>query len=353
VTTPTAQFDQNWILGFAEPALASLFTIDADLSEMRRFEAELAKAEAAEGLIPADAAAAIAATCSTFVCDKEGLREGFGRDGLIVPEFVRQLKQAVPEPFRQQVHFGTTSQDLIDTSLLIRLKHAVLLIDAGLVGLIAAFDGLAAAHGSREMMAHTRMQRARPVSLADKISAWCGPLARHRQRLAEMLPRVFVTHMGGAVGNRRELEAKGQAIADRLADALGLARAPTSRHSERDSMAEAANWLALVAGGLGKFGQDIAILAMNEIGDVRFTGGGISSAMKGKSNPVKAELLVTLARFTATLISGMAQSLVHENERSGSAWSLEWLLLPQMAVATSASVNLAEQLLASLDFSGT
>ena len=353
MTTPIALFDQNWILGFAEPELASLFTVDADLYEMQHFEAELAKAEAAEGLIPADAAAAIADICRSFICDKEGLRQGFGRDGLVVPDFVRQLKQQVAEPFQPYVHFGTTSQDLIDTSLLLRLQRAAVLIDAGLARLIASFDGLATVHGAREMMGRTRMQRARPVSLADKIATWRDPLLRHRQRLVEMMPRVFVVQLGGAVGNRREFGEKGQAIADRLADALGLARASTARHAERDGMVEAANWLVLVAGSLGKFGQDIAILAMNEVGDVRFSGGGMSSAMTGKSNPVKAELLVTLARFSATLVAGMTQSLVHENERSGAAWSLEWLLLPQMAVAASASVNLAEQLLASLDFSGS
>lgn len=353
MTTALSPFDHPWQSGlFSDEPVTSLFTAEAELSGMLRFEAELARAEAAEGLIPSDAAEAISATCRAFKCDMAGLRAGFSRDGVAIPELVRQLKEALPEVFRQHVHLGATSQDVIDTSLLLRLKRTLILIDGGLARLAEMFDSLSAAHGARELIGRTRMRRAQPITLADKIATWREPLLRHRQRLEQIVPRVFVVQLGGAVGTRHELGPRAQAIADRLADALGLGRSNAARHSQRDGFVEAGNWLSLVSGSLGKFGQDIAIMAMNEVGEIRLSDAGTSSAMPGKSNPVKAEILVSLARLNATLVSGLNHALVHENERSGAAWTLEWLILPQMAMTAAASVKLAEQLLTSIDVAG-
>jgi 3-carboxy-cis,cis-muconate cycloisomerase len=135
-----------------------------------------------------------------------------------------------------------------------------------------------------------------------------------------------------------------------MADALGLAAVPHPRHSERDGVVVLADWLSLVTGGLGKMGADIALMAQSEVGEIRIKSGGGSSAMPHKVNPVGAEILVTLARFNATLVSGIHQALVHENERSGSAWTLEWMLLPQMAVAVGAALRTAGALLRQVAF---
>ncbi|TIV46791.1 MAG: 3-carboxy-cis,cis-muconate cycloisomerase, partial [Mesorhizobium sp.] len=132
------------------------------------------------------------------------------------------------------------------------------------------------------------------------------------------------------------------AVRAALAAKLGLADAP-QWHSQRDALAEFAGWLSLVAGSLGKFGQDIALMAQGE-SDIKLAGAGGSSAMPHKQNPVKAEALVALARFSATQLSGVHQALVHEQERSGAAWTLEWLILPQMVVATAAALRLAAEL---------
>jgi 3-carboxy-cis,cis-muconate cycloisomerase len=135
-----------------------------------------------------------------------------------------------------------------------------------------------------------------------------------------------------------------------MATRLGLGVVPRARHSERDGQAELADWLSLVTGSLGKMGQDIALMAQSEVGEVRLRGGGGSSAMPHKVNPVGAEVLVTLARFNAALVSGMHQALVHENERSGAAWTLEWMLLPQMATAAGAALRTALHLVGNMEF---
>ena len=158
-------------------------------------------------------------------------------------------------------------------------------------------------------------------------SRWSGIANGWRSSRADLL----VVQFGGAAGTLEKLGDKAPAVRAALAAKLGLGDAP-QWHSQRDALAEFAGWLSLVTGSLGKFGQDIALMA--QAGDeIELSGGGGSSAMPHKQNPVAAEALVALARFNATQLSGMHQALVHEQERSGAAWTLEWLMLPQMVVA--------------------
>ncbi|HVM83394.1 MAG TPA: 3-carboxy-cis,cis-muconate cycloisomerase [Candidatus Binatia bacterium] len=330
--------------------IAGFFTPEAELTELLAFEAALAEAEAAEGVVPPDAATAVAAAARRLKPEMRALAAGVARDGVVVPELVRQLRTAVGEPHAPHVHHGATSQDVIDTGLHIRLRRVSAVIDRRLVDVIERIDGLSAAEGQRTLMGHTRMQRARPITVAEKLSHWREPLARHRERLVELAPRLFLLQLGGAVGNRAELGAKGEAVAERLAKALKLHNPVAARHSERDGVAEFAGWLSLISGSLGKLGADVAMMAQSEVGAVKLANAGGSSAMPEKQNPVAAEVLVALARFNAALVSGMHDALVHENERSGAAWTLEWMILPQMAVATGAALRQAEALLGTLSF---
>ena len=347
----TSPFDHpllSHLLGDAE--IAALFSPEAELNEMLRFEAALAESEAAEGIIPEPAAAAIRVTLAGFKPDLAALAAGVAHDGLFVPALVKQLRTAIGTPHARHLHVGTTSQDLIDTGLAIRLRQVAAILDRRINDLIERIDALAAKHGKEVLMGRTRMQRARPISVAEKLSHWREPLARHRERLVELAPRLFLLQLGGAVGNRADLGARGSAVAERLAKALRLHNPVAARHSERDGMAEFASWLSLIAGSLGKLGADVALMAQNEVAEVKVAGGGGSSAMPEKQNPISAEVLVTLARFNAALLSGVHDALVHENERSGAAWTLEWMMLPQMCVATGAALRHAERLIGAVTF---
>ncbi|MGH7006025.1 MAG: lyase family protein, partial [Alphaproteobacteria bacterium] len=214
---------------------------------------------------------------------------------------------------------------------------------ARLEQLDAALARLADRYGSRTLMGRTRMQAAMAIAVADRIGAWRAPLIRHGARLRSLAPSLLVVQFGGAAGTLDTLGGKGEAVRRGLAARLELGDG-AQWHSQRDRLAEFAGLLSLISGTLGKFGQDIALLA--QAGDeIVLEGGGSSSAMPHKSNPVAAELLVTLAGFNALQLSGLHLALVHEQERSGSAWSLEWMLLPQMAVATAASLRLAQQVM--------
>jgi 3-carboxy-cis,cis-muconate cycloisomerase len=346
------------ISAFDHPILSALlsdeevsqaFSVEADIRAMLNFEKALASAQAILGLISEAAAARIGAVCTDFSPNITALREGVAKDGVVAPTLVKLLREKVGEPSAAKVHFGATSQDVIDTSLVLRLKPLVVSFGARINRLIQSLRAIEAEQGATPLMGRTRMQRALPITAADKLRGWREPLERHRDRLSELTPGLLVVQFGGPVGVRGGLEGYGDAIAAELARLLELNNGPCW-HVERDRLAAFSSWLALVSGSLGKIGQDVAILAQNEIAEVQLSGGGASSAMPHKSNPVQAETLVTLARFNATLLAAQHHALIHENERSGAAWTLEWLVLPQMLAAVGASLKHALALCNGLQF---
>lgn len=330
-----------------DPEIEALFAVEAEIAAMLRFEAALAEAQARFGLIPAAAADAIVVACGGFSPDLHSLAAGIARDGVVVPEFVKQLRAAVGEPHAINVHHGATSQDVVDTALVLRLAQVCSLLQHRLEGLVAALDDLLARFGEAPLMGRTRMQAAIPITAGDRIRAWRAPLPRHLERLSELKPRLLRVQLGGAAGTLEKMDGKGGDVTVAMADELGLAISP-QWHTDRSSLAEFASWLALVAGSLGKFGQDVALMAQNELAEIAISGAGGSSAMPHKQNPVKAETLVALARHCAILAGGMQQTLVHEQERSGAAWTLEWLLLPQLCVASGAAARVASELAGSI-----
>ncbi|TKT80200.1 3-carboxy-cis,cis-muconate cycloisomerase [Aquamicrobium sp. LC103] len=344
-------FDHPILSGLlGDEEVSACLSAEADIAAMLDFERALARAEGEEGVIPKDAATAIDAALASAAIDVARLREGVARDGVVVPALVAEMKRAVGEPHSKQVHFGATSQDVIDTGLSLRLRRVLEILAGRMDVVVTRLEELERRHGGVETMAHTRMQAAIPVPAARKIRSWREPIERHRARLSAIEEEVLVLHFGGAAGTLEKLGERAGAVTQNLAGQLGLRALPHARHSERDGQAELASWLSLVTGSLGKMGQDIALMAQTEVGEVKLSSGGGSSAMPHKVNPVGAEILVTLARFNATLLSGMHQSLVHENERSGAAWTLEWMLLPQMAVAAGTALHTADALLASISF---
>ncbi|MDX8479604.1 3-carboxy-cis,cis-muconate cycloisomerase [Mesorhizobium sp. VK24D] len=336
-------FDHPLLSGLlGDEEAARHFSVEADIEAMLSFERALTEAEAECGVIPRDAGPAIVQALAAFRPDTAKLRAAVAKDGVVVPELLRQIRAAVGGQYGEFVHLGATSQDVIDTSLVLRLCAAVEHIGLLLSENIVRLASLEQEFGGRALMAVTRMQPAIPITVADRIASWRAPLERHQQRLKEQSGRLLVVQFGGAAGTLDKLSDKRAAVRAALAAKLGLGDAP-QWHSQRDAFAEFAGWLSLVAGSLGKLGQDVALMAQAGT-DIKLSSGGGSSAMPHKQNPVRAEALVALARFNATQLSGMQQALVHEQERSGAAWALEWLIMPQMVVAAAAALRLAAEL---------
>lgn len=339
-------FDHPLLSGLlGDEEIAPFFSAEAEIAEMLRFETELAAAEGAEGVIPQDSAQHIVEQLPDFVLDMDKIRIATARDGTIGVEFVRQLREWLGPPYDLHVHFGSTSQDLVDTALVVRLRSILVILRDRLTVLRAKLGALDRQFGTQKLVARTRMQDAVPITVSAKLATWQGPLQRDLTRLDELLPRLTVLQFGGAAGTLDKLGDKARAVSNRLASVLGLGAPSQSWHTQRDNLVELAGWLSLVSGSLGKIGADIGLMGQNRVGEIQLEGGGGSSAMPHKQNPIAAEVLVALARYNATLVSGMHEALVHEQERSGSAWTLEWLILPQMVMTTAASLRTANTLL--------
>ncbi|WP_185804564.1 3-carboxy-cis,cis-muconate cycloisomerase [Pontivivens nitratireducens] len=337
-------FAHPWLGGlFGDEEGAAIWACERQLAHMLAFEAAFSRARGKAGLVASEKAERAAACIATFVPDMRALRDGTARDGVPVPDLVRQLREETGQD-SDAVHDGATSQDVIDTALVLCLRQTADLIDARLEKLHAALDKLRARFGQHSLMGRTRMQAALPITVANRLSSWTDPLPNHRERLAQLRPRVELLQLGGPTGDRAALGKAGDSVAAAMAADLHLGNPPRAWHSMRCGVGEFAGLLSLISGCLGKMGQDICLMAQQGLEEIALTGGGGSSAMPHKTNPVLAELLVTLARFNATQLAGMHTALVHEQERSGAAWMLEWMILPDMAQATLRSLAVARTL---------
>jgi len=339
---------------FAEREIAALFDDATTVQSMAAVEAALARAEAGLGLIPPEAAERINASVDGFAADLDAIGAGSEEAGVPVIEFVRQFRAHVGGEAAQWVHWGATSQDIVDTALVLRLRDALVRISDRLDRVIDALATLADAHRGTVMAGRTRYQQALPVSFGLKCAGWMLPLVRCRDRLAELRPRLLVVQFGGAAGTLAALGDHGVAVMQALAAELELDCPPTPWHAQRDGIAELGSWLSLITGALGKLGQDAILLAQTEIGEIDESAGGGrggSSTMPQKANPVTGEALVTAARMNATLLGGLHQAQIQEHERGGAGWQLEWATLPTMVVNAGSALAKAEALLARIDVS--
>ncbi|MFZ1430740.1 MAG: 3-carboxy-cis,cis-muconate cycloisomerase [Geminicoccaceae bacterium] len=315
----------------------------AMVQAMVRVESTLAEVEGGLGVIDAGAAERIVTALATFAPDLDDLAHGTAKAGVPIPALVAQLRRAVGDD-ADCVHWGATSQDIVDTALVLQLRRALDVLERRLDAVGTALADLAVAQRATTMIGRTRFQQALPTTFGLKVAGWLAPLPRHRERLAELRPRLLAVQFGGAAGNLAALGPSGIAVMQGLASALGLACPAMPWHSQRDTMAELASWLALLTGTLGKLGLDVLLLAQNEVGEVREAEGGGSSTMPQKSNPIRAEALVALARRNAALLGGMYDAMLHAHERDGAAWQVEWQVLPDMVAAAAAALTHADTL---------
>ena len=323
----------------SDAELAGLLDDRAQIRAMLTFEAALARAEGRVGVIPEAAAERIAAVAAALEVDPAALAAGTARDGIPVPALVAVLRQAGGGEDAASVHWGATTQDVMDTGLVLRLGAILDILDARLGALGDRLAALAEAERETVMLARTRGQQATPTSFGLKAVGWLAPLDRHRARLAGLRPRLEVLSFGGAAGNLSALGANGLAVEAALAEDLGLPAPAMPWHSQRDGLIELGNWLGLVCGSLGKAAGDILLLCQNEVGELREGAGGGSSTLPQKANPILSEAILSLARHVTGLSGQMQQTAFHNHERDGVAWQSEWLVLPQMIVATGAALR--------------
>jgi 3-carboxy-cis,cis-muconate cycloisomerase len=344
----TNSFTTSGLLGslFSDPAIASEFDAPAFTQRMLDFEAAWTRALGDCGVVPAaDAFTALKAIENVSNLD---LGEGSDRDGIPVPALVAALKAGLPKGAAFAVHTGATSQDVIDTAIVLTCLAVIDMLTARVTDIVAEIDVLLERCGNNPLMARTRMQAALPATITLRLSAWRRPLVDHLVRAQSVRGDLSEVQIGGAIGSRDTPHAHVKLCAEQVAQALHLSLGPVW-HADRSRIIAFGHWLTLVSGTLGKIGQDVALMAQQGVDEIALSGGGGSSAMAHKQNPVAAEAMVALARYVGGQQGILSQAMIHEQERSGAAWALEWLTLPAMAEATGAALNHAIRLLGSVE----
>ncbi|MBP7000262.1 lyase family protein [Amaricoccus sp.] len=328
---------------FGDAELGELFSDAAAVAAMTRVERALARAEGACGVIPPEAAAAIDAGLAGVAVAPAALAAGTASAGVAVPALVAELRKALAPGAGQWLHWGATSQDIVDTALALRLAAALDLLAARIDALAAALATAARAWADLPMAGRTRSQVATPISFGLRVARWRQPLPALRAGLDGLRPRVARVQLGGAVGSNAAIAPQGRAVAAAMAAELGLAAGP-AWHVDRSGMGALAGWCAGLTGALGKMAGDLILMGRTESAEARAGAGGGSSTMPQKANPVGAETIVALARLAAALATPMHLAALHAEERDGAAWGLEWLVLPQSLVAAAAALRHAQAL---------
>ncbi len=307
-------------------------------------EVALAVAEAEAGVIPASCVADIRAAARAEAFDAAALAaEAAGAGNVVIP-LVRKLTEAVaarnPESARY-VHRGATSQDIMDTAVVLRLRAAGALLVADLTRAMHASAALAREHAATPMPGRTWLQHASPTTFGLKAAGWLDMLGRSRERITDSVDRALVVQLGGAAGTLASLGKDGPAVTDSLARQLGLRVPAMPWHSHRDRIVEVAAALGIACGALGKIGRDLTLLAQSEVAEVfeKPSSRGGSSSMPHKQNPVRAVTAVTAAIRAPGLVATMVAAMPQEHERAAGGWQAEWETLADLLRVTQESVD--------------
>ncbi|QMV64243.1 3-carboxy-cis,cis-muconate cycloisomerase [Pseudomonas berkeleyensis] len=332
---------------FTAPAMRAIFCDAGRVQGMLDFEAALARAEARVGLIPADAMAPIEAACKAELYDYPALAQAIATAGNSAIPLVKALGKRIaatdPEAERY-VHLGATSQDAMDSGLVLQLRAAIGLLESDLAKLADALAAQAERHIDTPLAGRTWLQQATPVTLGMKLAGVLGAVTRHRQRLSELKPRLLSLQFGGASGSLAALGDAGWAVSGALAQELELNLPEQPWHTQRDRLVEFASLLGMIAGSLGKLGRDLSLLMQTEAGEVfepAAPGKGGSSTMPHKRNPVSAAVLIGAATRAPGLVATMFAAMPQEHERSLGLWHAEWESLPELCCLVSGALQQA------------
>ena len=325
--------------------VAQLFTDSAEIRAMLLVEGALAKAQGAAGLIPEVSAHAIHRASLEAEIDPVELAAATGTNAVPIPALVSAFRDAMDAPeHAQYIHWGATSQDIMDTAMTLRLRQALAIFEDRIVETVGRLGRIAEAHSGLPMAGRTYGQNAVPTSFGALAAAWGRPLLAAHARLADLRATSLSVSLSGAAGTLSAMGDKGPAIRAGLAAELGLADPGHSWHADRTPMAAVADWANGLTQSLAKMGEDLVLLTQTGIGEVSLGATGASSTMPQKSNPVMPSLLTALARTTAGLNATLQAARVHRLQRDGGAWISEWLTLPQLVLAAARATAIARDL---------
>lgn len=328
---------------FTDPEIASLLTDSADVRAMLLVEGQLAKVQGALGVIPAESAGAIHRASMEVLIDAGALTKATGANGVCVPALVDAFRGEMQAPeHAQYAHWGATSQDIIDTGLALRLRQALGLIEKRIDVVLAHLGALADAHAQTPMAARTYGQVATVTSFGAVVASWGEGLLALRRDLDRVREAALIVTLSGAAGTLGAMGPQGPAVRAALAEALKLRDPMTSPHAGRAHIGTLAAWLNGVTQVLGKMAADLLLLTRT--GEVGLGGGGASSTMPQKQNPVAPSVIAALAAQANGVNAVVQGAVVHRDQRDAGAWFAEWLSLPQLVMATGAALARAGEM---------
>ncbi|MFV0490745.1 MAG: adenylosuccinate lyase family protein [Pseudorhodobacter sp.] len=337
---------------FSTAVMRNLFTDEARFASWLEFEAALARAEAKTGVIPEAAARGIAAAAKVENLDPVAMQQHFEKCGFAIQPLVKALGKACDAEAARYVHWGATTQDILDTGLVLQMRDALVLIEDELDRTIVALMRLARDHRDTPMAGRTFQQQAAPITFGWKAAVWLDEFLRHRARLPDIRARLLQVQFGGAVGVLAPLGDKGLEVRAALAAELDLKEPDITWHTARDNWAELVFWLAMLGGALGRVATEIATLMRSEVDEVRepyVPGRGTSSAMPQKRNPIACPQIIAIAVRLRSLVGQEMTASIQEHERGIAAMPVEWMVIPEAFLLASGLFLHARPMLEGLD----
>ena len=335
---------------FGTAEMREIFSDEALVGRYLEAEAALARAQARLGVVPKDAAQAIDAASRSLTIDYDRLRQETEIVGYPILPLVHQLSAAAGEAGRF-VHWGATTQDIMDTGNVLQIRSALAIVERDLKEIGNILVGMARKYRDTPMAGRTHLQQALPVTFGYKAAVWLSSIDRHIERIEQARPRVLVGEFAGAAGTLASIGESGLEMQRLFCEELGLNQPSMTWHVARDGIAEAVTVLGLITGTLGKIATDVMMMSSTEFGEVSepfVPGRGASSTMPQKRNPISSELMLAAAKAVRQHVATMLDGMIHDFERATGPWHLEWISLPESFLLTASSLANARFMLAGL-----
>ena len=336
---------------FSTSEMKQVFSDNGTLARYTETEVALALAEGKLGLIPAQVAKAIAERASQITLDMDRLERETHNVGYPILPLVHQLAEGLGDAGKF-LHWGATTQDIMDTALVLQIRAGLDLVEADLRGVATQLRRLSAEYRDTPMAGRTHLQHALPVTFGLKTAIWLGMVERNLERLQQLRPRVLVGQFAGAGGTLASLGTRGLEVQVAMMAELKLGVPETTWHTARDSLAETAQWLGLVTTSLAKMALDVSLMMANEFGEVFepfVQGRGASSTMPQKRNPISCEVMIGAAKTVRHLAGLALDAAVQDFERATGPWQAEWVALPEAFLHTAGAVSQALFMLTGLE----
>ncbi len=317
---------------FSTEAMRAVWSDENRTRHYLAFEAALAKVQGRLGIIPQEAADEIISVCDIGRIDMAKLRAQTERIGYPVLGVVSQINALCRDKLGEYCHWGATTQDITDTATVMQIREALDLVDADLTAISAAMAKLARRYRDTPMVGRSNLQQAVPVTFGYKMAGLLSAIERHRERLAQLRPRVLMGEFAGAAGTLASIEDGAMETQAALMQELGLAQPVIAWHTIRDTIAETGAFLGLVGGTLGKLSMDVKLMMQTEVGEVYEPfahGRGSSSTMPQKRNPISSCYIHAAISVVRQHAAALMDAMVADHERSTGPWEIEWIVLPE------------------------